>query len=134
MDRTHKLIFANSATTQDIIAKISAFLQLSWKWIHTKFGWHGSKNMLAMPIRSFRGYLLGNLNFGRQETLSFVQSRFLLGWTTGENLVFLSLISFEKFKFEWLDFSQSQLWGKIFLPYSWDSNKLNLSNESFKRD
>ena len=53
MDGTLSLPFANSVTTQDIITKISAFLQLSLKWILTKFGGPGSKNKPATAIESF---------------------------------------------------------------------------------
>ena len=41
MDGTLTLIFDNSVTTQDIIPKILAFLQLSLKQILTKFGGPG---------------------------------------------------------------------------------------------
>ena len=56
MDRTLTLIFANSLTTQDIITKLSAFLQLSKKRILTKFGGRGSKNGPATSSRNFRSF------------------------------------------------------------------------------
>ena len=56
MDRTLPLIFANSLTTQDIMTKISAALQLTLKRILTKFGGCGSKNGPATSSRSFRTF------------------------------------------------------------------------------
>ena len=79
MDGTLPLIFADSLTTQDIITKISAFLQLTRKWILTKFGGRGSKNVPAMPIRSFRGFWQEIQIFGTLETSNFLQGGFYQG-------------------------------------------------------
>ena len=75
MDGTLTLIFANSKTTQDIITRISVVLQLSLKLNLTKFG--------------------GRSSNGHLETSNFVQSRILVRLTTGENLVLISLATFE---------------------------------------
>ena len=98
MDGTLPLIFPNSLTTQDIITKISAFLQLTRKWILNKFGGRGSKNGPTMPIRSFRGFWQEIQIFGTLETSNFLQGGFLSRLTTGENLVLISQTTFEIFK------------------------------------
>ena len=111
MDGTLPLIFANSLTTQDIITKISAFLQLTKKWILSKFGRRGSKNAPATPIRSFRGFWREIQIFGTLETSNFLQGGFLSRLTTGENLVLISLTIFEKFKFDRFIFLKCHLEG-----------------------
>ena len=123
MDGTLPLIYANSLTTQDIITKISAFLQLPKKWILSKFGGHGSKNAPATPIRSFRCFWRNIQIFGILETSNFLQGGFLSRLTTGENLVLISLTIFEKFKFDRFDFLKCHLEGmilSIFIPKNLD--------------
>ena len=106
LDMDGTLLFTNSLSTQDIITKISAFLQLTEKWILTKFERRGLNNKLTMqwPIRSFRGFWQDMQTLGNSETSNFEQGRFLSRLTTGENLVLITSIPFEKFKFNRFNF------------------------------
>ena len=63
------------------MSKISALLHLTKKWILTKFGGHGWKNMLATPIKSFRGFLGEIQILGTLETSNFLQGGFLSSLT-----------------------------------------------------
>ena len=79
MDGTLTLIFANSLTTQDVMTKISASLQLTKKQILTKFGGCGSKMGRPCPSEVLEVFGGKSKFFGPQTLQIFYKGGFYQG-------------------------------------------------------